>query len=168
MDFLTCVPKICSGLELSQPASQRQILAQCWSCGRFFPLSSPAETSLSPLNCRRKFQGAAAPNRKSREQGWRATHSAGGKSQGDQVLLTMLTPPEFSALHIPSSGAIPMVVPLNVTPLQGYAKKNRDKTRDPEGLNRILFGLEAAELTATRCCDAGPNSHTISLKGKRS
>lgn len=30
---------------------------------------------------------------------------------------TTLMPPEFSRLHIPSSGAIPIVVPLKITPL---------------------------------------------------
>lgn len=39
--------------------------------------------------------------------------------------LTMLTPPELSALHIPSSGAMPMVVPLNVFPLLGRPPERR-------------------------------------------
>lgn len=32
-------------------------------------------------------------------------------------LHTTVMPPEFSRLHIPSSGAIPIVVPLKMTPL---------------------------------------------------
>lgn len=44
--------------------------------------------------------------------------------------LTMLTPPELSALHIPSSGAMPMVVPLNVFPLPG--KENGGAVSIPE------------------------------------
>lgn len=32
-----------------------------------------------------------------------------------------LTPPELSALHMPSSGAMPMVVPLNVFPVSSWA-----------------------------------------------
>lgn len=54
----------------------------------------------------------------------------GGPPRVLNHLLTMLTPPEFSALHIPSSGAIPIVVPLNVTPLreEGHEKEQREQT----------------------------------------
>lgn len=42
---------------------------------------------------------------------------------GPPAPLTTLTPPELSALHIPSSGAMPMVVPPKVFPLPGQENR---------------------------------------------
>lgn len=39
---------------------------------------------------------------------------------------TTLMPPEFSRLHIPSSGAIPIVVPLKITPLSESQKDTQN------------------------------------------
>lgn len=50
-----------------------------------------------------------------------------GKKSRNVFPHTTLMPPEFSRLHIPSSGAMPIVVPLNVTPLS-----HREKTRETE------------------------------------
>lgn len=63
-----------------------------------------------------------------------AQGGGGGAGNGDlHASLTTLTPPELSALHIPSSGAMPMVVPRNVFPL--LTRKNRMVISEPNQIS---------------------------------